>query len=203
VCIPNAAPNVTPQPAEAILALGLQPEQYALHVGRMVPEKRLDVLLEAWSRANLSRPLVVVADEDVPAYARRCRATAPANVRFVGPKYGRELAELYSHAAMVIQPSVLEGASLVVLEAAAYGRCVLAADIPANRDLLGPNGVYAPPDDSTVLAEQIVRYTKEESLRAALGQSARQYVRERFSGDGVVSEYITLYEKVLNTGGDG
>jgi glycosyltransferase involved in cell wall biosynthesis len=197
-CIPNAAPDVTPQPAEAILALGLEPERYALHVGRMAPEKRLHVLLEAWSKANLSLPLVVAADQDVAAYAQRCRAAASANVKFVGPKFGRERAELYSHAAMVIQPSVLEGASLVLLEAAAYGRCVLSADIPANRDVLGPGGAYAPPDDSAALTRQIVRYIQDEASRTSLGRSARRYVLEHFDGDGVVSEYITLYEKALS-----
>ncbi|MBN1553518.1 MAG: glycosyltransferase family 4 protein [Phycisphaerae bacterium] len=197
-CIPNAAPNVTLVPAEKILALGLQPERYALHVGRMVPEKRLHVLLEAWRRANPDWPLVVVSDEDVAAYARRCRAAAPANVKFVGPKFGRELAELYSHAGMVIQPSVLEGASLVVLEAAAYGRCCLLADIPANRDVLGPSAVYTPPDDSAVFAEQIVRYTNNDAQRESLGRSACRHVREHFDGDGVVESYIAMYRKVLS-----
>ncbi|MBN1942681.1 MAG: glycosyltransferase family 4 protein [Phycisphaerae bacterium] len=197
VCIPNAAPDVTPQPAEAILSLGLEPGKYALHVGRMTPEKRLHVLLEAWSKANLPLSLVVAADEDVAAYARRCRQIAPPNVRFVGPKFGGELAELYSHAAMVIQPSVLEGAPLVVLEAAAYGRCVVAADIPAHREILGPHAVYFPPDDSAVLAEKIVRYNQDEASRASLGRQACQYVRERFDGDGVVSEYERIYEKYI------
>jgi len=200
VCIPNAAPDVTPQSAEAILALGLQPGRFALHVGRITPEKRLLVLIEAWAKANLDWPLVVAAEEDVAAYAKRCRAIAPANVRFVGPKFGRELAGLYSHAAMIIQPSVLEGASLVVLEAASYGRCCILADIPANRDLLGDNAAYVQPDDSAALAEQILRYKNEKGPRESLGESARRHVREHFDGDGVVSRYIMLYERIGSAG---
>jgi glycosyltransferase involved in cell wall biosynthesis len=199
-CIPNAAPDVVPQPPDAIRALGLEPDQYALHVGRIVPEKRLHILLEAWSKANLSMPLVVTAEDDVAAYALQCKRKAPNNVKFVGPKFGRDLAGLYSHAAMVIQPSVLEGASLVLLEAAAYGRCVLSADIPANRDVLGDAGAYATPDDSTSFAEQIVRYRKNEAMRASLGDLARRTVRQCFDGDRIVSEYSTLYEKVVSPG---
>jgi glycosyltransferase involved in cell wall biosynthesis len=99
---------------------------------------------------------------------------------------------------MVIQPSVLEGASLVVLEAAAYGKCCLLTDIPANRDLLGETAAYAPPDDSAALAEQIVRYSNEEALRVSLGLSARRHVQEHFNEDGVVSRYIMLYETIAS-----
>lgn len=199
-CIPNAAPEATAVPAEVVVSLGLSPGRYALHVGRLVPEKRLHVLLEAWRRAGEPLPLAVAAAEETTAYARRCRSAAGANVRFLGPRFGNELAALYSQAAMVVQPSVLEGASLVVLEAAAHGRCIVATDLPANREILGPYGVYVPPDDPVALAEAIVRYIHDEPARACLGEQARRRVREQFDGDGVVVEYERMYAETLSLG---
>lgn len=196
-CVPNAAPRITPRPTDRIRPWGLESNQYALHVGRIVPEKRLHVLLEAWGKANLSQPLVVAAGEGETPYARQCHQIAPPNVLFVGPQFGEALAELYSNAAMVIQPSALEGASLVVLEAAAYGRCLLLTEIEANREILGDAGAYFSVDDLAELARQIVRYMSDPALRASLGQRARTHVTGRFGEDKIVSGYERVYNVVL------
>ena len=162
-----------------ILRWGLGPDGYVLYVGRIEPEKRLDLLLAAWSRTASGRPLVVVGDAQENAYARSCRRQAGENVLLVGPQHGRALEELYSNAALVVQPSVLEGMSLVLLEAASFGRCVLASDIAANVETLGPSAVYFPVDDVSELAGQIRRCLEREELRLSVGQQAKDWVRTR------------------------
>ncbi len=195
--IPNGAPEISPSPARGARSLSLPAGGFALHVGRIVPEKRLHVLLDAWSRAKLPWPLLVAAEDGEPGYTRRCRRMAPPGVQFLGPQFGANLAELYANAAMVIQPSVLEGASLVLLEAAAWGRCLIVADIPANREILGEAGVYVPPDESGELARQIVRYSKDTALRESLGRNAQRRVQEAFSMDDIVVRYQRVYERLL------
>ncbi len=191
--IPNA-----PEPAEYIepSEIGkwhLEPEKFALWVGRFEPEKRLDLLLKAWDKAQPTVPLVVVGDFQKNAYGIDCRAVACENVLFVGPQYGKVLAELYSNAAVVIQPSVLEGMSMVLLEAAAHGRCVIASDIPANKDVMGDACLYFAADSLNELAGQISRCLEQESLRKQLGQEARQTVQAKYSWPAVAREYEKMY----------
>jgi len=203
VCVPNGTAEATPCPPDRIKQWSLRPGEYALHVGRIVPEKRLDVLLAAWPRAGAGTkiPLVVAGDFTESSYAKHCRRIAPAGVRFVGSQFAPALAELYSNAAMVIQPSGLEGASLVVLEAAAHGRCVIMADIPANRELLGDAGIYFPPDDISGLSEQIRRCYTTESLRDDLGSRARQRVAAEFSTARSAERMEEVYRSVLRRRG--
>ena len=200
VYVPNGVAAVTGLAPDRIRRWSLETDGFALHAGRIVPEKRLDVLLEAWKQAQLPIPLVIAAESSENNYAQRCLRSAPPGVRFVGPQYGAMLGELYSNAAMVIQPSVLEGASLVVLEAAGYGRCVVSADIPANREILGGGGIYFTPDNPAELAERIRRCYHEASLREDLGRKARRRVRSVFSSAKVAKQMEGVYCDVLCAG---
>jgi glycosyltransferase involved in cell wall biosynthesis len=199
--VPNSVAAATPQSAEAILRWSLRPGQFALHVGRFVPEKRLSLLLEAWAEAKLPIPLAVAGGFEQRDYERRCRRLATDNTLFLGPQTGRTLAELYSHAAMVVQPSVLEGASLVLLEAAAYGRCVVCSDIPANREILGETGWYVPPENPTQIARDLIRCYEEESQRRALGEKARLRVEREFPPSRMADGYEQAYRRALQAGG--
>ena len=189
--VPNAAPACEPVEVRMLPQWRLTPGRYLLHVGRIVPEKRLDLLLRSWKQAGgkaHGKPsvgidpdgwkLVVAGQWDDSDYGRACRAAGGPDVLFLGPRHGRELAELYSHAGAVVQPSVLEGMSLVLLEAAAYGRCLLAADIPANREVLGEAALYVQPDDAAALAGAIGRYMECQDDRDRLGEQARRRVAD-------------------------
>ena len=198
VCIPNAVPHPATPDADVLDRLGLEAESYALHVGRIVPEKRLLLLLEAWKQADLSIPLVIAGEDTEASYARRCRAEAPAGVRFVGPRLDGQLAALYASATMVIQPSILEGASLVLLEAAARGRCVLCCEIPANREVLGETGIYFSPEDPSSLARQIVRWYKQKAQRKTQGLGAQRRVLEQFAISRTARTYEQVYRDVCD-----
>jgi len=192
--VPNAARPVEARRADAIARWGLKPDRYVLYVGRIVPEKRLDLLLEAWPHVGGDVPLVVAGHADSHAYGRLCRRLARrANVILPGPQYGNVLAELYSNAALVVQPSVLEGMSLVLLEAASYGRCVVACDIPANREVLGESAVYFPPDNGNELTRRICRCLESKRLRSAFGAAARDLVTARYSWAAAAKEMERLY----------
>ena len=180
--VPNSVPLAEPVEPGPLLndpQWGLSPDKYALFVGRIEPEKRLDVLLKAWSKASCDLPgykLAVAGDFTSTAYGRECHRTAPDQTVFLGLQHAEALAELYSNAAIVVQPSVLEGMSLVLLEAASYGRCILAAKIQENVNVLGDFGVYFTGDDVDELSALICRYLKSESERLRLGDQARSQV---------------------------
>lgn len=192
--IPNGVRPAQPVPARAIAKWGLEAGRYALHVGRIVPEKRLDLLLAAWRGLDAAMPLVVAGDaRQDPAYAAECRRAADASVRFVGPQYGQVLAELYSNAAMVVQPSELEGMSLVLLEAASYGRCVVARDIPANREALGDAMVGFSEPSIEGLSEGIMKCVGNRAYRNEVGQAAARRVAEKSNWADIALKYERMY----------
>lgn len=172
--IPNAPPKVSANVSDEPLAKwSLAGESFGLYVGRIVPEKRLDMLIKAWRKAPVGVPLVVVGELGNDSFSRQCRALAQGvDVNFIGPQFGPDLAALYGHCWFLVQPSVLEGMSMVLLEAAAYGRCIIAADIPANRDLLGGAILYFKRDNIPSLEAQICRCLTKEETRSQAGLAA-------------------------------
>ncbi len=193
--IPNAVGRCEPCSPDQIVRWSLIPDQYALYVGRIVPEKRLDLLLRTWARVGGGRKLVV-AGCGPGRYAEQCRQLAGEDVLMVGPQYGQTLAELYSNAAVVIQPSALEGMSLVLLEAAGYGRCIIAAKIPANVDTMGDSILYFHQDNLEDLAALIGRCMADESLRGRMGQQARAYVQAHYSWSACADRMEHIYLEV-------
>ena len=196
-CIPNAVRPPQPQAPRLIERWGLSPDGYLLYVGRIVPEKRLSDLLEAHAQAQTPVPLVVVGDADESAYSRACRRGAGRNVCFVGPQYGQALAELYANAAALVHPSVLEGMSLVLLEAAACSRCIIAADIPANRETLGDGALYYRGGGVDELSRLICRILKEEGLREKLGRTARERSRTGPTWSEVAARMESVYRRAM------
>ena len=186
---------------DAIRKWNLRPDGYVLYAGRIVPEKRLHLLLEAWGGIDTDRVLVVAGQFSEAAYERTCRRRAAAgNVLFLGPQYGDVLTELYSNASVLVHPSVLEGMSLVLLEAADLACCILAADIPANRGTLGDSILYFNMDKASQLQEQLCRSLSSKALRSEFGKQARQLVRRQFSWSASAERMERIYRKVLKLG---
>lgn len=114
----------------------LQKKRYILAVGRFVPEKGFDYLIEAFIRGEYKDlKLVIVGDADhEDKFSEKLRADARKNNNIVltGFLKGRSLCELYSHAGIFVLPSYHEGMPIVLLEAMSYGLSCIASDIPAN-----------------------------------------------------------------------
>jgi len=191
--VPNAARPAGDVAVDRIARWQLEPDRYGLYVGRIVPEKRLDLLISVWADVPSAWPLVVVGNWRSSRYGRACRAAAGANVRFVDSQHGPALAALYAGAAMVVQPSALEGMSLVLLEAASHGRCILAAEIPANRHAMADAIAYFRPDDRSNLVELVCRYLDRTGLRERLGRRARDRVEACYSWAGAAERMEQIY----------
>lgn len=139
--IPNGVdePAEVP-PTEIVDRFGLQPGSYALFVGRLVPEKAVDLMVEAYAEVPGDQRLVIVGDSSfTDEFTQRLRALGARDPRvlFTGFAFGPTLGALYRHAGVFVQPSLLEGLPLTLLEAASYGVPVVASDIPPHLEVLG------------------------------------------------------------------
>ena len=149
-----------------------------LFLGRLAPEKGVDVLLAA--AARLPDVAFCIAGEG-PA-ADRLRSAAPANVRFAGYLRGADLADELARAAVVVSPSIChDNAPMAILEAMRAGRPVVATNLGGQSELLGDTGVIVPAGDSMVLAAALGDLLSDRSHCRQLGIAARDRFVERFT----------------------
>ncbi|EQD77960.1 glycosyl transferase, group 1, partial [mine drainage metagenome] len=122
---------------------GLEHRNYFIFVGRLVPEKGVECLLEAYNMLSTDLPLVIVGDnEDDPEYVASLHRHAGNNVRFFGYRYGDEYESLLLHSCLYITASKLEGTSPSLLAAMGAHVCCLVNSIPENRETGGDSVVY-------------------------------------------------------------
>ncbi len=190
-----AAPDL-----EADVALlrdeGLTAGQYVLFVGRLVPEKSLHVLVEAYERLDTALPLVIVGDAKTP-YADDLRRHASPKIRFLGYRYGPALDALYHHAYLYAHPSFREGLALTVLEAMAHGCCVLASDIPENLEPLGGLGFTFKVSDPADLAARLDRLMRDPAAVQAQRALARSHVAAQYDWEAVVDRLEAIYTALV------
>lgn len=183
VRIPNGVTIPDDLDEDAPERFGLQPDGYLLAVSRLVPEKGLDVLLDALdelaTRPGPAPLPVAVAGEARQGsgygagLAARVEAS-PVPVRLLGVQPAPVVHGLYRGARALVAPSRREGNPLTVIEAMAHGVCVVATDIPPHRELLGDAGLLVPVDDAAALAEALRSVTADPDRARALGAAARE-----------------------------
>lgn len=191
--IPNGTSDLPgdADPALALERLGLKDGNFHLAVARLVPEKGLHDLIDAFERSNCTGKLVIAGSADHESeYARELLARASDRVVFAGVQSRATLKCLYEHCAMFVMPSYHEGLPIAALEAASCGARMLLSDIPANLDigLDAPN--YFPVGNVAVLTERL-------NADCAEFQVDRDAVRARFSWDKAAEDTLDVYRATL------
>jgi len=202
VHIPNGVTSSTATDSSVLARLGLHPRRYALFVGRLIPEKGVDQMIRAFSQVDTSHRLAVVGGssftDDYELIIKRLAAADP-RVALPGYVYGAELAALFANASVYVQPSLLEGLPLTVLEAASHGLPLVLSDIPAHREILPETrvgGRLYPAGDvgalSAALDQALAGADRERDAASAAG---RQTIR-RYRWEAVTDETEALYHRI-------
>ncbi|MGH2515736.1 MAG: glycosyltransferase family 4 protein [Ktedonobacterales bacterium] len=182
-----------PRPAARLDLFGLDRHRYLLFVGRLVPEKEVHTLLEAYRGLETDMPLVIVGDaQRQDRYLDEMHALAGPNVQFLGFRYGTDLADLYSNAYLYILPSAAEGIALTLLEAMAYHNCVVISDIAQNLEAAHPLGFPFKTGDAADL-RQTLRALLDQPERAAERRAlSREHVGRQYNWEAVTDHYEQL-----------
>jgi glycosyltransferase involved in cell wall biosynthesis len=194
--VPNAVHIPGPPDFGALQPFGLTPGGYLLTVGRLVPEKGIHLLLEAYRDVETDLPLVIVGDDPHGRYLAQLREAADERVRFVGYVYGPPLAAFFAGAYLYLQPSTLEGLSIALLEAMSHGAPVLASDIAPNAEALAETGFYFPSGDVASLREELRRLVASPAEVKAQGEAAARRVASLYSWEEVARRTAAVYEEV-------
>jgi len=197
--IPTGADLKPRHPAADILRMGLQPGRYILFASRLVREKGAHYLIEAFLSLGTDFRLVIAGDaKGEEAYKGELQALAGGHPHILFPGFveGRALAELFSNAALYVQPSEIEGLSIALLEAMSYGNCCLVSDIPENIEAIGDAGFTFRNKDVVDLAEAMKRLLASEPLRLSVAERARKRVGQCYDWDAITTDFTSLYAQL-------
>jgi glycosyltransferase involved in cell wall biosynthesis len=186
---------------------GLEPNQYILFLGRLVPEKRPDWAIRAFQEVSGGAMRLVIAggSSATDQYVRDLKELAETTldrIIFTDAVYGQVKAELLANTRLFILPSALEGLPITLLEAMSYGKPCLVSDIPPHRDIIhdGKNGFLHRAADYPHLCERL-SHTLDvvPSDLVSLGEAARETVADGYDWEAVVDQVEHLYERVRRT----
>ena len=177
---------------------GLEKDGYVLFLGRLVPEKGVHYLINAYKELDTDKKLVIAGGAShTSEYETELRALADDNVIFTGFVQGDELDELYSNAYIYCLPSDLEGMPISLLEAMSYGNACLTSDIPECTEVCGNNAVYFKKSSEADLRDKLSMLLADSETVGTLKNTAANYILEKFNWQDVTEKTLELYEGLL------
>ena len=205
--IPNGANVLREKPiAESLSGFGLRENRYILSVGRLVGHKGVHYLVKAFMELedtnkvpNNTKLVIVGTHANTKEYESYLRLMAKGreNILFLGERFGRELEELFSYAALFVQPSESEGMSIALLEAMAHGLPTIASDIRINRETISSAGILFQNKNVSDLREKMAFLLNAPEEAASLGARAKKRVADEYSWDAIAEKTLRLYESVV------
>lgn len=202
ILIPNGVNR--PQIREADLIrerLGLEKDSYILYLGRIVPEKGIQYLIQAFKEVRTDKKLVIAgASSDSDAFLECLKKLAADDNRilFTGFVHGRMLEELYSNSYIYCLPSDLEGMPLSLLEAMSYGNCCVVSDIPECADVVGDKAVIFPKGNTGELAAVLRELCSAPELVQSYRTNSADYICGKYDWDKVTKCTLDLYQGRLS-----
>ena len=176
---------------------GLEKEDYILYLGRLVPEKGVHYLIEAFKSIQTDKKLVIAGGaSDTDEYMERLKKLAAGDTRiiFTGFVQGRILEELYSNAYVSVLPSDLEGMPLSLLEAMSYGNCCLVSDIAECTEVVEDKAVVFKKSNVADLKEKLQMLFDDEKLVRKYKSEAGRFIFGKYNWDDVVDRTLELYK---------
>lgn len=175
--------------------LGIEKDRYILSMCRFVPEKKLEHLVEAYTKLKETGNdkgirLVLAGDADFEDdYSRRLKQMAAASgVVLTGFVKGRKLHSLLTGARCFVLPSSHEGLPIALLEAMRYGLPAILSDIPANLEVGLPKDSYYHLGDVDALSKKLQQNIMSEPTR-------KDYDMSKYDWDHIALQVAEVYRK--------
>lgn len=183
--------------------LGLEQGRYMIFLGRIVPEKRPDLLIEAFSQLRVSGWKLVLAGgvSDTQSYTAKLleKVANNPNIIFAGELRGSRLWEIVRGAGMFVLPSDLEGLPLAMLEAMQEGKPVVASDILPHQQLInGGMGTLFAAGNVDSLVNALNWAINHPQQIAAMAKKAQRNVQTNYSWEHITAENLKLYTTLLH-----
>lgn len=176
----------------------LDKDGYILFLGRLVPEKGISYLIEAFKQIETDKKLVIAGgSSDTDEFLCELKKLAKDDERiiFTGFVQGQLLEELYSNAYVYALPSDLEGMPLSLLEAMSYGNCCVVSDIAECAEVVEDKAVVFQKSNVEQLKEKLQDLCNHPEKVQSYKNSASNFICRKYNWDDVVNRTIALYQK--------
>ncbi len=201
VFIPNGVTMPENKNADLITSqFDLHKDGYILFLGRIVPEKGLRYLVEAFRKVNTDKKLVIAGgSSDTEDFWNELREMAQDDERivFTGFVQGQLLEELYSNAYVYTLPSDLEGMPLSLLEAMSYGNCCLVSDIAECAEVVEDKAVTFAKGNVADLTEKLQWLCNASAGVLKYKKEAADFICRKYNWDKIVDRTLELYDESL------
>ena len=187
-------------PGETLARFGLEPEKYVLFVGRLVPENCAHHLVEAFKALDTDLKCVIVGDAPyAEEYIASLKQMAQDDPRIVltGYVFGSGYHELGSNAHIFVETSGVGGTHPALIEAMAFGNCVITNDTPENLETIGDAGFgYAGQQGAEALRPILQRLLSDPDLTQAYAEKAKNRAQTCYSWEAVTDAYERLFYQI-------
>lgn len=199
VFIPNGI-----SPAENIKAniikskYNIDKDEYILFLGRLVPEKGIHYLIDAYNRIDTDKKLVIAGGSShTSEYETELKGAAKSNqnIIFTGFVEGKELEELYSNAYIYCLPSDLEGMPISLLEAMSYGNCCLTSNICECTEVCEDKAAYFEKSNVESLAQKLDELCLNSKLVKQYKNNSSDFILKKYNWDKVTESTLSLYRR--------
>lgn len=182
-------------------SLGLEQGRYLVFLGRLVPEKCPDLLIQAFQALQPQGwKLVLVGGDDTPEFKQRLLNLADhnPNILFTGQLLRDRLAEIVRGAGMGVMPSNTEGLPMAMMEVMAEGVPIIASNIPPHQQLLRENrGVLFRRGDLKGCIQKLDWAISHTEALTPIAERAKLYVKSSYNWDTITDRFLDLYEAIV------
>lgn len=175
---------------------GLKKDRYILFLARIVPEKGVHYLLEAFRQIHTDMKLVIAGGSSHTGdYMKQVMEMAKDDDRVVFTHFvqGRKLEELYSNAYCFVLPSDVEGMAISLLEAMSYGNCCVVSDIPENIEVVENYAVNFPKGNVEQLKNKLQELVDHPETVDGYREKAADFICSKYNWDDVVKQTMEVY----------
>ena len=189
--VPGTAPSLITE------KWGLKGDDYILFLARIVPEKGLHYLIQAYDQIKTDKKLVVAGGLDDTDYVREIKAMAAGNENIILADFvtGDLREELMSNCFLYVLPSDIEGMSISLLESLSFGVRCLVSDISENAEASKEYANYFNKSDVADLKKKLEYILNDRNDFDRAKQI--DFVTREYGWDQVVDETLRIYETAI------
>ena len=183
---------------------GLARDGYFLFLARIVPEKGLHYLIEAFYELDTDKKLVIAGGSSQAfGYMEQIHQMAAKDERILMTDFvqGQVLEELYANAYAFVLPSDVEGMAMTLLEAMSYGTCCLVSDIRENTEVVEDRAFTFRKGNVQDLRRQLAYLLEHPEEVRQKGAESADFICGKYDWDDVTEQTLALYERAAKRSG--
>lgn len=178
----------------------LKPKEYIIFVGRLVPEKGVHILIQAYLDSSIEFPLIILGKDPLGGkYRKYLEAISNSKVKFLGTIFDERFDVLLKNARVHVRPSIndSEGVNPVLIESMAYGVPIIASKVNQNVEGCGDAAIFVKPNNIDELSKTLELF-KNSNVVEKWSRKSKSHADANFRWEDIVSKFEKIYSSIIN-----